>query len=379
MNKKTKIITAFIAVGVLSALGSTHAHADTLENAQKQVESMDKQYLELTRTKDKLIKDNKSYQAQLLKTQNQLSAEKKQIANFVQNVQASSFSQGYTRMLLSSKSLKDLVEKVSIANNFARVNQNNLRELQKTMQKLSDTSQKNNATIANITREETSIKETLEAKRKLVSNIKEAERLKNNEVENVAVPTPSDLVEPEKSKSVVVPKVADVLSDPTVGSELPSTSGSSSSGGSSGSSGSNASGGTNANTPAPSPQPNINFVKMPSDGIGFDGGQCTYGADELLGGDVPNWWGNAVDWYANAQAQGLPIGSTPVAGALVIYGSNANIGGYVTGYQGHVGVVQSVEGSNIVVKEMNGTSGAWNYDIRTGSSTSGVVGYIYIK
>lgn len=375
MDKVVKIATTIISVGVLGVV-SSHAHADDLKDAQKQVELMDKQYSKLSKDKDELISKNKQYQKELLDTQGELKEQKKKIANFVQNVQASDFSQGYAKMLLASRGLGDLVTKIGIANNFAQVNQKNLKELQKTMQKMQNTSSENNATISNINREEISIKETLEAKKKLVSNILKTQEMKKNEVENVEIPKPVELVKAKEAEKVEVPKVADVLSEVSV--DTPSTAGasSSSSSGTAGVPDSSVDNGSNNVAPV---QPTIEFTKMDSDGVGFDGGQCTYGADALLGGDVPNWWGNAVDWFANAQAQGLPTGSTPAVGALIVYGSNVNIGGYMTGYQGHVGVVQSIQGSDVVVKEMNGTSGAWNYDVRTSSSTSGVRGYIYIR
>jgi surface antigen len=375
MNKKVNLeIATVVALTMGVSFWGRNAQADTLQQAQNQVQTLTNQSNSLTDKMNALITDNKKYQKELLQTQIEVVERKEKIADFVHNVQASNLNQGYFKMLLSSKSINQLIENVSIANNFAKINQSNLKSLQKTVQKLQDTSNKNNATIANISREEKSIQETLKAKQQLIANIKKAQEEKNNEVQSVATPTPTALVSPQKSTPVNTPTVEQVLSDVSISSSNQNTNSSNSQSNNSGNQVS-----PPQNNEPTSPNPTIKFVKMSSDGVGFDGGQCTYGVDEMLGGDVPNWWGNAVNWFSNAQAQGLPTGSTPVSGALVVYGANANIGGYLTGYQGHVGVVQSVQGSNIVVKEMNGTAGEWAYDTRVGSSTSGVIGYIYIK
>jgi len=52
-----------------------------------------------------------------------------------------------------------------------------------------------------------------------------------------------------------------------------------------------------------------------SSGNGYDPGQCTWGVKQKRP-DIPNSWGNAYSWYASAQAQGWPTGTTPKVGAI---------------------------------------------------------------
>lgn len=57
--------------------------------------------------------------------------------------------------------------------------------------------------------------------------------------------------------------------------------------------------------------------------------------------DIPNGWGNAMDWFPNAQASGWPTGSTPRVGAV---GTQGN----------HVVYVEQVNGDGTVtISEMN--------------------------
>ena len=65
---------------------------------------------------------------------------------------------------------------------------------------------------------------------------------------------------------------------------------------------------------------------------------------------IPNYWGDAREWYYNAQASGFSVGSTPVAGAIAWTGA---------GYYGHVAYVESVSDGMVTISEMNATRG-WN-------------------
>ena len=86
---------------------------------------------------------------------------------------------------------------------------------------------------------------------------------------------------------------------------------------------------------------------------------CTYFAwgrvNEAYGIKLPAW-GNAGDWYANAQKAGYvtyPKGTTPQPGWLIVFDHSINKGGY-----GHVAFVESVTGNTIKVSE----SGANSHD-----------------
>lgn len=97
-----------------------------------------------------------------------------------------------------------------------------------------------------------------------------------------------------------------------------------------------------------------------SAGNGYAYGYCTFYAKNMRP-DLPNQLGNANTWYARAAAMGIPVGSTPRAGA--IFQTSIGGGGY-----GHVGYIESVdyETGTVTYSDMNGLAG-WN---RIGRSTT---------
>ncbi len=128
--------------------------------------------------------------------------------------------------------------------------------------------------------------------------------------------------------------------------------------------------------PAPEPQNQFNpatssfantFVPSFSAGNTYPYGQCTwYGKHRRP--DIPNAFGNAGEWYANAQAIGMKTGTTPEPGALAIT--------YRTGgVYGHVAIVEEVRGDTLIVSDMNYVPGAITEN-RT-SHVSNWLGYIY--
>jgi surface antigen len=99
-----------------------------------------------------------------------------------------------------------------------------------------------------------------------------------------------------------------------------------------------------------------------STGNGYEPGQCTFWAKSKRP-DIPNNWGNASSWLGNAQAQGWPTGSTPVAGA---------IGWTPT----HVVYIEAVNSDGTVTySDMNGRYIAW--EIGSGVRPANYYQYIY--
>jgi surface antigen len=99
-------------------------------------------------------------------------------------------------------------------------------------------------------------------------------------------------------------------------------------------------------------------------GNGYAYGYCTWYVASRR--NVPSYWGNAVNWYYNAQISGFSVGSTPEVGAIAWTGA---------GYLGHVAYVESVSGGNVTISEMNGTAGWGRVDTRTVPASS--FRYIY--
>jgi surface antigen len=70
-------------------------------------------------------------------------------------------------------------------------------------------------------------------------------------------------------------------------------------------------------------------------------------------GGIPDYWWNAWRWLSNAQRVGIPTGTTPVRGALVVFPR-----GYGGSAVGHIAYVESVNADgSYVVSERN-----WNYN-----------------
>lgn len=86
-------------------------------------------------------------------------------------------------------------------------------------------------------------------------------------------------------------------------------------------------------------------VKYSGKSRGFVGGNCTW---YVAQNKSVTWRGNANAWMRNAKAAGAQTGQSPVVGAIVQFSGS----GYNRAY-GHVGIVAGIEGSNLIVKDMN--------------------------
>jgi surface antigen len=95
-------------------------------------------------------------------------------------------------------------------------------------------------------------------------------------------------------------------------------------------------------------------------------GWCTWYAASRRG--VPGNWGNAGSWLSSARGSGYATGSEPQAGAILVTNES---------WVGHVAYVESVNGDQITISEMN-YRGWGVVSSRTLNAHSGVVkGYIY--
>ncbi len=100
-------------------------------------------------------------------------------------------------------------------------------------------------------------------------------------------------------------------------------------------------------------------------------GECTwYVASRRC---IP-WFGNAWEWYGQAQAYGYPVGQQARVGAVAVW--NQNIGG---GY-GHVAYVENVQSSGFTVSEMNYNAwGQVDHRFVPYSNPGPLSGFIYAK
>jgi len=107
-------------------------------------------------------------------------------------------------------------------------------------------------------------------------------------------------------------------------------------------------------------------------------GQCTYGMASINSW-VPSGWGNAAQWFGNAQAHGYPTSPTPVVGSIIAWGPNA---GPADSSAGHVAQVVGINPNGApTIREMNGGKGVGVWDTRTisASEASAAQGYILPK
>jgi surface antigen len=128
---------------------------------------------------------------------------------------------------------------------------------------------------------------------------------------------------------------------------------------------------------AQAPPPTLQFTSGGGSGGGgascgnhFSYGYCTwYVANRRC---IP-WFGNAWEWYGNAQASGFPVGSQARVGAVAVWDQR------MSGY-GHVAYVESVQPNGFTVSEMN--YNGWN-TINTRfvpySNPGPLTGFIYGK
>ncbi len=99
---------------------------------------------------------------------------------------------------------------------------------------------------------------------------------------------------------------------------------------------------------------------------GYPYGYCTYYVATRR--QVPSSWGDAKQWLGSARRAGYETGSAPAAGAIMVSSES---------WWGHVSFVESVDGDQITISEMN-YKGWGITSRRTLSASSGVVrGFIY--
>lgn len=102
----------------------------------------------------------------------------------------------------------------------------------------------------------------------------------------------------------------------------------------------------------------------------FSYGYCTwYVANRRC---IP-WFGNAWEWYGNAQAYGYPVGQQARVGAVAVWDQR------MSGY-GHVAYVESVQADGFTVSEMNYNAwGQVNSRFVPYSNPGPLTGFIYGK
>lgn len=107
-----------------------------------------------------------------------------------------------------------------------------------------------------------------------------------------------------------------------------------------------------------------------SEGRRFAWGNCTYFVAKYKN---VTWRGNAKDWLPNAKKQGLSTGSNPAIGSIIVFHGR----GY-NPYYGHVGIVVDLDGSDVIVKDMNYRRINEVTTRRVNRNDGAISGYIYV-
>jgi surface antigen len=87
-----------------------------------------------------------------------------------------------------------------------------------------------------------------------------------------------------------------------------------------------------------------------------------------------NWWGNAKDWLVNATNAGHATGKTAKAGSIIVFH-----GKWYNPRYGHVGIVTSVKGDTLIVKDMNFRKLNEVTVRKVDANDRSIRGYIYIN
>ncbi|HEX6512861.1 MAG TPA: CHAP domain-containing protein [Chloroflexota bacterium] len=106
------------------------------------------------------------------------------------------------------------------------------------------------------------------------------------------------------------------------------------------------------NAPTPPPLPPITRPAVRASGPNyFPYGQCTWWAAQSRPDIGSRVFGNASAWAYSARAAGLPVGTRPAVGAVVVYQPGAQ----GAAWTGHVAYVTSVapDGMSFTISEMN--------------------------
>lgn len=82
---------------------------------------------------------------------------------------------------------------------------------------------------------------------------------------------------------------------------------------------------------------------------------CTWFVKDIFQARMGDWWGNAKDWAASAQREGLTVDDNPVANLTIAVFQPGSAG--ADAQYGHVAVVVDVFEDSVVIMEMNGLAG----------------------
>ena len=376
----TSVSTAFVAVAdetddkiasqdaKIASIKSAEATAQTeVTNIQSQVNTLSSKQSALKKETDDLLKESEKLQVKIGDLTKEIKERDEALKAQARSAQTDGSATSYVDAVINSKSLSDVVTRVSAMRTVVKAN-NDMMKQQETAKADLDKAVKTNQAKSNegyklLAQMDDQAKtlETQQAQLKVAQLNLAAERATAEgdkasllEQKAAAQAAASEAAAREKAYSDQVADAAAKAKEQTdngasIGNNVP-----------------NPGGGGGGYTPAPTPTP----TPTPPGGGGgantYPVGECTWGA-KVLAPWAGDYWGNGGDWAASAARAGFRTGSVPQVGAIAVWQ-----GGY-----GHVAVVYQVSGNQIAVQESNYAGKRYIADHRGGLFDPGAVTYIY--
>ncbi|WP_368651545.1 peptidoglycan hydrolase PcsB [Lactococcus raffinolactis] len=378
----TSASTAFVAVAdetddkiasqdaKIASTKSAEATAQTeVTNIQSQVNTLSSKQSALKKETDDLLKESEKLQVKIGDLTKEIKERDEALKAQARSAQTDGSATSYVDAVINSKSLSDVVTRVSAMRTVVKAN-NDMMKQQETAKADLDKAVKTNQAKSNegyklLAQMDDQAKtlETQQAQLKVAQLNLAAERATAEgdkasllEQKAAAQAAASEAAAREKAYSDQVADAAAKAKEQTdngasIDNNVPAP---------------NPGGGGGGYTPAPTPTP----TPTPPGGGGgantYPVGECTWGA-KVLAPWAGDYWGNGGDWAASAARAGFRTGSVPQVGAIAVWQ-----GGY-----GHVAVVYQVSGNQIAVQESNYAGKRYIADHRGGLFDPGAVTYIY--
>jgi len=399
---KKRILSAVLVSGVtLSAAASVHAEdydsqiaaadnaisnlASQQETAQAQVATIQSQVSTLRTQKSELETKNAELEkvsadleSEIQELSSKIVARQDSLAKQARSAQQNNTATSYINSILNSKSISEAITRITAISKVVTANNDMLTKQESDQKELAAKQEQNQAAINEIATNKAELETTeaglttqqaeLEAAQSQAIAESEAAAQAVASSEAAAFVAQSEAA--ATSEAVAQPSEATVSETAPAASEAPAPA-SEAPAATSEAPASQAPAASEAPAPA-AETPKVSAASTPNT---YPVGQCTWGAKSLASW-VGNYWGNAKNWIASAQAAGHSVGTTPVAGAIAVWPNDG--GGY-----GHVAYVTSASGANsIQVMESNyaGNMSIGNYRGTfdpTSSAHGGSVYYIY--
>ena len=388
---KKRILSAVLVSGVtLSAAASVHAEdydsqiaaadnaisnlASQQETAQAQVATIQSQVSTLRTQKSELETKNAELEkvsadleSEIQELSSKIVARQDSLAKQARSAQQNNTATSYINSILNSKSISEAITRITAISKVVTANNDMLTKQESDQKELAAKQEQNQAAINEIATNKAELETTeaglttqqAELEAAQVTLAAELATAQDEKTSLVSAKSTAEAVAASTAASVAQSQAiaeSEAAAQAVATSEAPASQ-------------------APAASEAPAPAAETPKVSAASTPNTYPVGQCTWGAKSLASW-VGNYWGNAKNWIASAQAAGHSVGTTPVAGAIAVWPNDG--GGY-----GHVAYVTSASSANsIQVMESNyaGNMSIGNYRGTfdpTSSAHGGSVYYIY--